>query len=101
MDSKPSFGGYNQNSHNDQYSNSNSRKRPADEAPEDAPDAKLSFAQRYLKKFGHQEGQGLGRNQQGIVEPIAARGHTKRRGLGDEKGNVFTLIVYFFINLNI
>uniref|UniRef100_A0A914P5P8 Cap-specific mRNA (nucleoside-2'-O-)-methyltransferase 1 n=1 Tax=Panagrolaimus davidi TaxID=227884 RepID=A0A914P5P8_9BILA len=96
-DSRPSFGGgFNHNSTN--HSNNhdtpqNSRKRHAEAAHEEEPNSKLGMAERYLKRYGYEEGKGLGRNQTGIVEPIQAVGHNRRRGLGDEKAKVLAIQV--------
>jgi tuftelin-interacting protein 11 len=35
-----------------------------------------------LKQMGYQEGQGLGRSNQGIVHPVQARKWDRRAGLG-------------------
>jgi hypothetical protein len=39
-------------------------------------------ARSMMKVMGHEEGQGLGRERQGISEPVAAHIHEGRRGLG-------------------
>ena len=77
------------------------RKRPADGPSEDEPSSKLTFAQRYMEKYGYEEGKGLGRNEHGIVEPIKAVGHTKRRGWGDEKGKVSFYVFLICGNINL
>uniref|UniRef100_A0A914Y214 Cap-specific mRNA (nucleoside-2'-O-)-methyltransferase 1 n=1 Tax=Panagrolaimus superbus TaxID=310955 RepID=A0A914Y214_9BILA len=103
VDSRPSFGGFNQQSNHSNFNQQsnhsnthdspmNSRKRPA-EGHTDGPDAKLSFAEQYMQSYGYEKGKGLGRNQTGIVEPIQAVGHTKRRGLGDEKAKALAIQV--------
>lgn len=40
------------------------------------------MAERYMQKFGHQKGKGLGKKLQGISEPVSASKQKGRRGLG-------------------
>uniref|UniRef100_A0A7E5A1U6 Cap-specific mRNA (nucleoside-2'-O-)-methyltransferase 1 n=1 Tax=Panagrellus redivivus TaxID=6233 RepID=A0A7E5A1U6_PANRE len=106
FDSQPTLGGYNATPGYDaKAANGGYRKRYNED--DAGPSAKMmnmgppaagdngasmggsKFAMNYLKKFGFKEGEGLGKDGKGIVEPIKAVGHSKRAGLGDERAKVF------------
>ena len=44
--------------------------------------AKNSFAEKMLKKFGWKEGQGLGKYNQGIINPVDVKQRVQGSGLG-------------------
>ncbi|OCK81810.1 hypothetical protein K432DRAFT_294667 [Lepidopterella palustris CBS 459.81] len=62
---------------------------PKDDTQADAPRSnrpgQANFAERYLKKFGHVKGKGLGANQSGIINPLQVHVQ-KRKKLPDAEG---------------
>ena len=52
--------------------------------------SKETFAERMLRKQGWKEGQGLGREQQGIVEPIKPSLKFDSAGIGHDIAKEFT-----------
>merc|ERR1712173_135436 len=51
---------------------------------------KQSFAERFLEKTGWREGKGLGKNEQGIVDPIKASLKFDSTGIGHDIAKEFT-----------
>lgn len=79
--------------HDAPSSESQPAKRPrADGGAETAPDVSArtqrygSFAAKMMEKMGYKEGEGLGKSQTGIVEPVAAKKLDRGMGLGYETG---------------
>jgi tuftelin-interacting protein 11 len=58
-----------------------SRKMPKT-APSGGGGKKLSFAERMMAKMGHVEGAGLGKQGEGILDPIETKARPQRAGLG-------------------
>ena len=56
---------------------------------------KESFAERMLKKQGWKDGQGLGKQQQGIVDPIKAALKFDKSGVGHDIAKEFTNVCLF------
>ena len=56
------------------------KRKPESEAG--GPPKAMSFAERMMLKMGHQPGQGLGENGEGIVEPIEVKQRPQGAGLG-------------------
>ena len=50
----------------------------------------LSFAERQLKKYGWTEGEGVGKSNQGIAEPIKASFKFNNQGVGYDQAEEFT-----------
>eukprot|EP00054_Salpingoeca_dolichothecata_P022381 m.146621 g.146621 ORF g.146621 m.146621 type:complete len:776 (+) comp24321_c0_seq2:67-2394(+) len=73
---------------NNNNNNGHPSKRPlvneenGDDDPQPSQQNKMSFAERMKAKFNLKEGQGLGRNNQGRVNPVEESTQFGRRGLG-------------------
>lgn len=57
---------------------------PSTETESESKKDNLSVAEKLMLKLGYEKGKGLGKNLQGISEPIAASNQKGRRGLGLE-----------------
>ncbi|CAK4033887.1 hypothetical protein AC578_8877 [Lecanosticta acicola] len=63
--------------------------KPADvDAPRSNRPGQLGFAEKYMKKHGHQQGQGLGAQADGIITPIMLQ-QNKRKKRPDAEGGGF------------
>jgi G-patch domain len=55
----------------------------------------MSFGQKILEKYGYKTGAGLGKNENGIIEPIKA--NYKVNSQNNVALKIETIFLYFFI----